>query len=115
MEKMLPATEGEQVEEQGKWETVVAPSRTPANDAAKAQLNQPVQVLGTLSSRKPNATNHLNQNSENEEAGQAGDVVAVRQGNVFGTSFHPELTGDARIHQWWLEQVLESLRVINGT
>ena len=25
-------------------------------------------------------------------------VVAVRQGPVVGTAFHPELTGDSRIH-----------------
>ncbi len=30
-------------------------------------------------------------------------VVAVRQGNVVGTSFHPELTGDSRMHRWFLE------------
>ncbi|RKF72557.1 putative pyridoxal 5'-phosphate synthase subunit PDX2 [Golovinomyces cichoracearum] len=37
---------------------------------------------------------------------ETGDIVAVKQDNVFGTSFHPELTRDARIHTWWLEQVL---------
>lgn len=37
---------------------------------------------------------------------QTGAIVAVKQANVFGTSFHPELTGDIRIHVWWLEQVL---------
>ena len=36
----------------------------------------------------------------------AGDIVAVRQGNVLGTSFHPELTNDARIHTWWLQQLV---------
>jgi 5'-phosphate synthase pdxT subunit len=41
--------------------------------------------------------------------GEAGDIVAVRQANVFGTSFHPELTGDARIHVWWLQQVVEAV------
>ncbi|POS83771.1 hypothetical protein EPUL_004363, partial [Erysiphe pulchra] len=35
-----------------------------------------------------------------------GAIVAVKQANIFGTSFHPELTGDIRIHVWWLEQVL---------
>lgn len=39
-----------------------------------------------------------------------GDIVAVRQGNVFGTSFHPELTDDVRIHVWWLEQVADAVR-----
>lgn len=31
-----------------------------------------------------------------------GKVVAVRQGNLLGTSFHPELTDDRRIHEWFL-------------
>ena len=31
-----------------------------------------------------------------------GRTVAVRQGNVLGTSFHPELTEDARLHEWFL-------------
>ncbi|KAI1266979.1 PdxT/SNO family [Xylariaceae sp. FL1019] len=35
------------------------------------------------------------------------DIIALRQGNVFGTSFHPELTDDVRLHVWWLEQVLK--------
>ena len=30
-------------------------------------------------------------------------VVAVRQGNRIGTSFHPELTEDLRLHRWFLE------------
>ena len=28
-----------------------------------------------------------------------GRIVAVRQGHLFATSFHPEVTGDARIHE----------------
>ncbi|KAK9472298.1 pyridoxal biosynthesis protein PDX2 [Dipodascopsis tothii] len=31
-------------------------------------------------------------------------IVAVRQGSVFGTSFHPELTADTRLHEWWLRE-----------
>ncbi|KAK0643926.1 class I glutamine amidotransferase-like protein [Cercophora newfieldiana] len=38
------------------------------------------------------------------------DIVAVKQRNVFGTSFHPELTDDIRIHVWWLKRVLERFR-----
>ena len=33
----------------------------------------------------------------------AGKVVAVRQGNNLGTSFHPELTDDTRLHEWFLK------------
>jgi len=28
-------------------------------------------------------------------------VVAVREGNVLATSFHPELTADPRVHEWF--------------
>lgn len=31
-----------------------------------------------------------------------GRIVAVRQGNILGTSFHPELTADRRFHRWFL-------------
>lgn len=31
-----------------------------------------------------------------------GLVVAVRQGNKLGTSFHPELSADVRFHRWFL-------------
>ncbi|SCV00358.1 LAMI_0G04500g1_1 [Lachancea mirantina] len=31
-------------------------------------------------------------------------VVAVRQGNVLGTSFHPELADDIRFHDWFLKE-----------
>lgn len=36
-----------------------------------------------------------------------GKPVAVKKGNVVGMSFHPELTGDTRIHEWWLRDVVE--------
>lgn len=32
-----------------------------------------------------------------------GKVVAVRQGNRVGTSFHPELTTDDRFHRWFMD------------
>ncbi|KAK9379241.1 SNO glutamine amidotransferase family-domain-containing protein [Kockiozyma suomiensis] len=35
---------------------------------------------------------------------EADDIVAVRQGQIFGTSFHPELTSDVRLHLWWMEE-----------
>jgi len=34
-----------------------------------------------------------------------GTVVAVEQGNLLGTSFHPEMTGDHRFHQYFLDKV----------
>ncbi len=32
-------------------------------------------------------------------------MVAVRQGPVLGTSFHPELTGEPTFHRWLLNQI----------
>jgi 5'-phosphate synthase pdxT subunit len=34
-----------------------------------------------------------------------GRIVAVRQGNLVATSFHPELTGDRRVHALFVEMV----------
>ena len=34
-----------------------------------------------------------------------GQPVAVRQGNLLATSFHPELTGDSRFHQFFLDLI----------
>jgi 5'-phosphate synthase pdxT subunit len=34
-----------------------------------------------------------------------GRVVAVEQGNLLGTSFHPEMTGDTRFHEFFLTKV----------
>jgi 5'-phosphate synthase pdxT subunit len=36
-----------------------------------------------------------------------GSIVGVRDGNVVGISFHPEVVGDTRVHQWWLAAVVE--------
>ncbi|MFD5271092.1 pyridoxal 5'-phosphate synthase glutaminase subunit PdxT [Streptomyces sp. NPDC058335] len=34
-----------------------------------------------------------------------GHIVAVRQGNALATSFHPELTGDHRVHSLFVDMV----------
>jgi 5'-phosphate synthase pdxT subunit len=38
----------------------------------------------------------------------AGRIVAVRQGNLLATAFHPELTGDLRVHRYFVELVREA-------
>lgn len=38
-----------------------------------------------------------------------GVVVAARQGDLLVTAFHPELTGDPRIHRFFVEDVVGSL------
>jgi 5'-phosphate synthase pdxT subunit len=37
-----------------------------------------------------------------------GRIVAVRQGNLLATSFHPEVTGDSRVHALFVEMVRQS-------
>ena len=45
------------------------------------------------------------------EAGPAtGRIVAIRQGNLLATSFHPEVTGDHRIHEYFTQIVRAALR-----
>jgi 5'-phosphate synthase pdxT subunit len=36
-----------------------------------------------------------------------GKAVAVRQGNLLATAFHPELTGEVRLHRWLMDLVAE--------
>jgi 5'-phosphate synthase pdxT subunit len=40
----------------------------------------------------------------------AGKVVAVRQAGMLATSFHPELTGDSRVHGLFVRMVEEATR-----
>ncbi|MCU7821510.1 pyridoxal 5'-phosphate synthase glutaminase subunit PdxT [Kitasatospora sp. DSM 101779] len=37
-------------------------------------------------------------------------IVAVRQGHLLATSFHPELTGDHRVHEYFVRMVEDALR-----
>jgi 5'-phosphate synthase pdxT subunit len=38
----------------------------------------------------------------------AGRIVAVRQGKVLATSFHPEVTGDLRVHRMFVDLVRDA-------
>lgn len=57
-------------------------------------VGEGVQVLGTLAD---------------------GTIVAVRQGNLLGTSFHPELTGDPRFHLYFLNMCEAAAYSSTGT
>ncbi|GAB3983107.1 pyridoxal 5'-phosphate synthase glutaminase subunit PdxT [Plantactinospora veratri] len=56
-----------------------------------------VEVLGTVASGPAAGTV--------ASSPAAGRIVAVRQGNLLATSFHPELTGDARLHRYFVDLV----------
>jgi pyridoxal 5'-phosphate synthase pdxT subunit len=53
------------------------------------QINGQVQVLGEV---------ELPESHDSR-------VIAVRQGNLLATSFHPEISGDMRIHRYFLDLV----------
>lgn len=44
-----------------------------------------------------------------------GHTVAVRQGNVLATSFHPELTGDHRVHALFVEMARQRVGTVGAT
>ncbi|KAJ5103061.1 hypothetical protein N7532_003590 [Penicillium argentinense] len=110
VERILPHQKGIQTGETELEETVVAPSRQAKGAAAEAATADHVEVLATLS--RP-ASQIATQGRDISPDKELGDIVAVQQGNVFGTSFHPELTGDARIHAWWLRQVQAAVNIRN--
>ena len=43
--------------------------------------------------------------AEISEGQRAGTIVAVRQGSMLATSFHPELTPDDRVHRYFADMV----------
>jgi 5'-phosphate synthase pdxT subunit len=49
-----------------------------------------------------------------ETGESAGRIVAVRQGNLMATAFHPELTGDHRVHEYFVDLVRRVLDQPSG-
>jgi 5'-phosphate synthase pdxT subunit len=47
---------------------------------------------------------------QSEDGPDVGRIVAVRQGSVLATAFHPELTGDGRIHRLFCDLVRQTAR-----
>ena len=44
----------------------------------------------------------------------AGRIVAVRQQHLLATAFHPELTGDLRVHRYFVEMAREAGQTTEG-
>lgn len=74
-----------------------------------------VEILAVLPDRTTRVTGGALETTTEVEKGKLNDIVAVRQGNIIGTSFHPELTDDIRIHVWWLEQVLKTIQAATSS
>lgn len=107
VEALLPPSSGRQESQAQLQDTVVAPALAPNDVKAVEAAAGEVEILCRL----PGRAKALKESEASaRDFGEEGDIVAVRQGNVFGTSFHPELTGDARIHVWWMKQVVEAVQ-----
>lgn len=50
--------------------------------------------------------------SSSPDLGPDANVVAIKFNNLFATSFHPELSPDNRLHQFWLDECV--LKPVNG-
>lgn len=124
VEKILPHKPGAQEETTG---FVVAPSKSPADSQAQEVISAEVEIMARLPGRakafaarsaeiaaRSAGLGVLEKDVTAADVGEEGDIIAVRQGNVFGTSFHPELTGDGRIHVWWLGEVERATRKRRG-
>ncbi|MGV1005252.1 MAG: pyridoxal 5'-phosphate synthase glutaminase subunit PdxT [Candidatus Nanopelagicales bacterium] len=70
--------------------------RAPWVESVGPEVEVLARVAGTVHSYGPRAGG----------TPAAGDrIVAVRAGNLLATSFHPELTGDARVHGYFADMV----------
>lgn len=78
--------------------------RAPVVEEILTSSGQVVQVLAKLPGRVNKMKAGVSQANTKDDSG---DIIAVKQGNVLGTSFHPELTTDARIHAWWLKSIVK--------
>lgn len=83
------------------FEAPVSLALSPGNDDFHAvfirapwveEVSDDVRVLGRVS-----------------DGSAAGRIVAVRQGNLLATAFHPELTGDLRVHRYFVEMVRQAV------
>ena len=48
---------------------------------------------------------HVGENVQVLSKLSTGAIVAVREGNLLATSFHPELTGDSAVHEYFLGMI----------
>ncbi|SCF27002.1 pyridoxal phosphate synthase yaaE subunit [Micromonospora viridifaciens] len=65
-----------------------------------------VEVLGRVTDDDSRSQRGVRRAELESSSGPTADrIVAVRQGNLLATSFHPELTGDLRLHRYFVDLV----------
>jgi 5'-phosphate synthase pdxT subunit len=74
-----------------------------------------VEVLATCPTHPAGFASLPSPGPRRPEAGAAeGRIVAVRQGAVLATAFHPELTGDGRVHRLFCDMVRGADRPVSS-
>ena len=71
---------------------------------AVVEVGQGVEVLSSVPTARLEDPSILPDGGSLASSGQV--PVAVRQGSVLATSFHPEVTGDWSFHRYFLEQLV---------
>ncbi|KAA8550414.1 hypothetical protein F0562_002098 [Nyssa sinensis] len=73
------------------------------------EVGPDVEVLADISvpSGKTIDSNSALESQEDNTGSEKKVIVAVKQGNLLGTTFHPELTADTRWHSYFLKMVSE--------
>ena len=68
------------------------------------RVGEGVEVLGRVASGPPGPVRGAApDDAEPAGARAAGRIVAVRQRSLLATAFHPELTGDPRVHRYFVD------------
>jgi 5'-phosphate synthase pdxT subunit len=71
---------------------------------AVESVGEGVEVLARLAPDEAaqSAAHMAASNDVTNDTDKVADIVAVRQGNLLGTAFHPEVTDDLRFHEYFL-------------
>jgi 5'-phosphate synthase pdxT subunit len=69
------------------------------------RVGEGVEVLGRVNQGTPSHAQ-----VRGGAGAHAGRIVAVRQGNLLATAFHPELTGDSRVHRFFVAMAARARR-----
>ena len=81
--------------------------RAPVVEEIYQQLGEPdTDCKGDQRTQNDDGIEVFSKLEVHSETGQKDLIVAVRKGNIFGTAFHPELTRDNRLHEWWIKEVV---------
>ncbi|CAK9438591.1 uncharacterized protein LODBEIA_P28150 [Lodderomyces beijingensis] len=66
--------------------------------------NNPAKVIRSENKYRNQSKVQILHSLDNFDGKNNDLIVAVRQGRILGTSFHPELADDCRFHEWFIDE-----------